>query len=212
MTRVALVLSGQPKFFDGVSYESLKYHFISKYNADVYLHFWWDWNNGEIESSPWSGLTSSITLNSETPHKLLDLYKPKGYLMQEPVKFDNSSYMQRNGPSMFLSMKMAAELVPKGKYDIIVRTRYDMHVIETPDLTSLDMNTFYVPNNCPNSKVCSDNLSISNEERFRQSCSVYDHLSFFKPPFQNETYYHSTVSKFGKIEKRDDILVRRVIK
>ncbi len=38
--KVALCLSGQPRFHSGKSYDSLKREIINKYDTDVFIHSW----------------------------------------------------------------------------------------------------------------------------------------------------------------------------
>ena len=91
-TKVALLFSGQARFFDSESYNSIKKYILDKYNCDTFCHFWWDNGIGlKYECSPWSGF-NEIPMRSDTFKKLYELYKPKSINWDFPLAREKSDF------------------------------------------------------------------------------------------------------------------------
>lgn len=161
--RVAVVFSGQPRCVDGVSYEGFQKCILTKYDVDVYAHFW-----NDVESNKTSGTAAH---NIERFEKL---YSPKAIQIDPPltaeeypldfiqphspipltrdtllgVDSSNWAYWVRNCVSMYTSMGRAYELCKNSgiKYDWIIRTRTDCALLRFPLLEMLDRNHMYAPN------------------------------------------------------------------
>ena len=102
--RVALVLSGQPRFYRSESYESMHRLVIEPYKSDVFFHCWWssDMVGKPYSVAPWTGLrrqeavvtggdaaeaivvTSAVKVEDGLRDKLLALYQPKAYEFEAP--------------------------------------------------------------------------------------------------------------------------------
>ena len=39
--KVAILLSGQPRHFDKETPQNIREHLTSKYDCDIFCHFWW---------------------------------------------------------------------------------------------------------------------------------------------------------------------------
>lgn len=162
--RVALLFSGQPRCIDGLSYQSFLKCMLSKYDVDVYAHFWED-----IESDKSTGRASD---NIELFKKL---YNPKVLQVDPPLRGDefplafiqphspvaltsenicgiqasNWAYWVRNCVSMYTSMDRvysAFESHRTGNYDWIIRTRTDCVLLRCPRLDLLNKRYLYAPN------------------------------------------------------------------
>ena len=108
--RIALVLSGQPRFYASESYVSMRRHLMEPYEAEVFFHCWWSAEDvGKPYSvAPWSGLrkhealpnfpgneatasaapvtiiSSAVQVEGDLPSKLVELYRPKAHEFEAP--------------------------------------------------------------------------------------------------------------------------------
>ncbi len=154
--KIALLFSGQARFFDSEPYESIKKHILDNpnYDCDIYCHFWWD--NGiqlKYECSPWNGW-GELPIRKDTFQKLYDLYKPVSIKWNFPLAREETDFglntIHVNTPynvrSMYTSLQRVYEQFEtvnnlkfdsNSKYDFIVRIRYDTILEEFPDLKEL---------------------------------------------------------------------------
>lgn len=74
--KLAICVSGQPRFVKGKHNISLKRTITDFYDCDFFCHYWWDDSGTKtFESSPWSGL-GDIDVNETTPNNIIELYNP----------------------------------------------------------------------------------------------------------------------------------------
>lgn len=154
--KIALLFSGQARFFDSEPYESIKKHILDNpnYDCEIYCHFWWD--NGiqlKYECSPWNGW-GELPIRKDTYQKLYDLYKPVSIKWNFPLAREETDFglntIHVNTPynvrSMYTSLQRVYEQFEtvnnlkfdsNSKYDFIVRIRYDTILEEFPDLKEL---------------------------------------------------------------------------
>ena len=151
--KTAIVISGLPnKVEEG--YNQFWKSIIEKYNADVYLHFWED---GEYE-------------------KVLSLYNPKKYISEKPLSFINyidiPSTELNNGNanfrqfSMFYGWQEVCKLI-EDDYECVIRGRYNLTGycnLENIDNSKINVSNYH----WPNSKICDDNLYVSNSDLYRK--------------------------------------------
>ncbi len=126
--KIAICLSGQARNFKQ-SYNSLKTHLLDKYDCDVYFHAW---KTPHFESTNFGFGNTQYTLTDNDYNDLIQLYKPKNYIIEKPIVFDASGIKcpiwrqpLNNSLSMFYSIYKSIQLV-EGEYDYIVRTRFDI--------------------------------------------------------------------------------------
>lgn len=185
--KVALCLSGQPRFHSEESYRSLKREILDKYDTDVFIHTIVSSNENFIYPyAPWSGITSKIKISPNVVSELNTLYSPKKMAVEEPKTFPEfykkGDYLSYNMPPMFYSIKYSDDLRKSHeefnnfKYDFVIRARTDTLLSSLPDLSSLDKDTIYVPNNCPNPLVINDNFSICGGEVSDKAYNVFDNI------------------------------------
>ena len=126
--KIAICISGQARNFKQ-SYNSLKTYLLDKYNCDVYFH---TWKTTNFESTNFGFGNSQYSLTDNDYNDLIQLYKPKNYIIEKPIIFDASGIKcpiwrqpLNNSLSMFYSIYKSTQLV-EDKYDYIVRTRFDI--------------------------------------------------------------------------------------
>lgn len=155
--KLALIFSGQPRFYNSKSYNSIKEKILDVYDCDVFCHFWWDGKGeGEYFPSHWNKL-GPIKMDSNTEENLKKMYNPVRIqydfpLDKEPIDSNrhNPSHPATgyNLRSMYTSMKRAYKLYEENKkdYDFIVRLRYDFFIEKFPDLNSYTSNDLILVN------------------------------------------------------------------
>lgn len=127
--KIAISISGQPRNFKE-SYNSLKKHFLDKYDCDIYFHSWKTLN---FESTNFGGGNHKYNLDENSYTELIELYNPKKYILEQPIVFEASNYKcpiwrqpLNNTLSMFYSIYKSFQLI-EDKYDYIIRTRFDIN-------------------------------------------------------------------------------------
>jgi hypothetical protein len=127
--KIAICISGQPRNFKQ-SYESLKTYFLDKYDCDIYFH---TWKTDSFESTNFGFGNSKYSLTSDDYNELIQLYKPKNYISENPIVFDSSGYKcpiwrqpLNNTLSMFYSIYRSFQLIEEN-YDYVIRTRFDIN-------------------------------------------------------------------------------------
>ena len=183
--KIALIISGQPRFYKSESYRSIRKNILNKYDTDVYFHTWR--NNKPYEVAPWSEINTQIVIENSFESELIFLYNPKNYIIEDQKEFPeisniindkiltnhhNYNYSSKNMPSMFYSLEKSYELVINSNiiYDWIIRLRFDTIVPDDlPDLNNFKSGKcIYIPNNCPSTNKdggysrYNDNFSITN--------------------------------------------------
>jgi hypothetical protein len=166
--RVALCLSGQPRFHNGKSYLSIKKFILDKYNVDVFIHSWVSKDKNFVYPvASWTGI-KKLVIEENIHDELVQLYSPKKILIEEPrlfPEYDKGTYFTKNIPSIFFTMKMADKLRQEYevqnniKYDWVIRARTDTLLESFPEIEKLSKNKLYIPNGFP-FHVYQDNFSI----------------------------------------------------
>ena len=154
--KIALCLSGQPRNYE-LGYQELKKWFLDKYDIDVYLHAWKYTSNIETGHNFTASKTYSFT--EQDYQNLLELYKPKSWIFQYPIPFDDTdirgvplNYKLSNILSAAYSIRTCFNLLNNfdTKYDLVIRTRFDLQFTDyispecifLKDLSLLDPNKF----------------------------------------------------------------------
>jgi len=86
MSKVALCISGQPRCALE-TYNLIYENIILPNNADVFIHMNFDSNNPYIEKS--HADSGKCNLSSDIDKRLIELYKPKCFLVEKPKLFGN---------------------------------------------------------------------------------------------------------------------------
>jgi hypothetical protein len=157
--KVALLFSGQARFFDSESYISIKKFILDKYDCDTFCHFWWDNGVGlRYECSPWNGW-NEIPIRSDTFKKINEIYNPKSMKWDFPLARENIDFgyntIHMNTPyhvrSMYTSLQRVYQLFHEyvlktnTHYDFVIRIRYDTIITAFPNLNEINNQKLYVP-------------------------------------------------------------------
>jgi len=159
--KTALLISGLPRNVEE-GYNQYFSKIITKYEADVYLHYWKDDEYKEV----------------------LKYYNPKNYIELEPFSFEpyKQGVQSLNDPQarpdsrysvsgnfyslpMFYGWQSVFNLIdPKVEYDCIIRSRYDLSSDNIPNIQNLDLSKLNISNyHWSNNEVIDDNLLITNQ-------------------------------------------------
>jgi len=205
--KVAIVLRGQPRNFR-VGYEHLQREIISKYDADVFAHCWWDESFVGQNYSTAPQAPKNYIAEENLPEKLKDLYNFKKVKYEKPktfkpkkrykIKFEhdhdqlynvlNSVYYSQN---KVLSLLKEYEEENDFEYDWVINTRYDIGIFKPfPNLNKLDRNKIYVDNYHKNRKyIFNDNLWIFGKHKYafidlyEKFDEVYNKMIYFPPEY-----------------------------
>jgi hypothetical protein len=178
-TKIALCLSGQLRFIEEGYYRNIFPFILHENDIDVFIHTWAvdDDQNGKPYINGGNHLMGGPVDKS---HMLdvFNLYNPVRYLIQKQVPFSNDKYSDRLMPgikshnlfSMFYSiyksneLKRQHELENDFKYDIVVRSRFDIKLDKKIDF-SLNTSKLQIPFNCFDpSNGYVDGIGYSNSE------------------------------------------------
>lgn len=165
--KTAIVITGLPRKVK-LGYNSFWKKIIEKYNPDIYLHFWEDYEHELV----------------------LDLYKPTKYVCEKPFSF--KKYTENTIPEIrYTQMQPVFEVIGversfpmyygwqsgsrllEGEYDCVIKGRFDLNGyvnFDNIDFTKINLNT---RDDSKFGFICEDNLFISNSTNFKK---VYDNI------------------------------------
>jgi hypothetical protein len=167
------------------SYEYLEKN-ILKENVDIFLHGWDD--------------------DPNQSQKLLDLYKPKKFILEKQIEFDhpyqhynfvpdglwNTKDYLNSDYSRFYSIKKSIELVDDD-YDLVLLTRYDTIFFQVFPFESMSSQNFYVSHWSHNNYGLGfqDAWFISGLEIMRKWSLIFDRLDeYFEMGSQYIEFLH----------------------
>ncbi len=183
--KVALLFSGQPRFVNSVSYQTIKKHLLDLYDCDVYCHCWF---SGEpMPTAPWSGLKQFVCDGNEID-QIINLYKPIGFEYDLPIIKNGPEHLVQehthsyNLSSMYKSMKRVYEVYEKYKkrdYDVLIRIRYDLYLERLPDLNQLEKNCTFTIHHHQHKAYANNIILSTNPSDFKLLMNIYDKLDEF---------------------------------
>ena len=154
--KIAVCISGQPRNYEQGYYE-LKKWFLDKYDCDVYFHTWKDTQSSFTLSHNFTE-THQYTFTEKDYDRILELYKPKDYIFQKPIPFDNGKIIGDLGigmntiMSIFYSIQQSFNLAKNSgiEYDLVIRYRFDLQFTDyvspkclfLKDLTQINPDKF----------------------------------------------------------------------
>lgn len=175
MTKVALFISGQPRFVDSISYKYIKQNILDKYDCDVFCHTWFDTEH-TMSTAPWSGL-NAFKCKGDEIELINTLYSPKAFTYDLPLKneeIDTSHFKYVENPktpynlvSMYTSMQRCFQNFMNYyngnplEYDIYIRLRYDVIPTIIPQLDTLEKGMTYFVHHHGDRPVLANNMFIS---------------------------------------------------
>lgn len=196
MKRIAICISGQPRFFKecGKQLNTLISQLDSK--IDIFIHAWN--TTGEYSSSSWA---PTVKGEGDLYNKIKKLYKPKSLFVeqQKDQLFTlQTSRLKKNTSaetfiqaSMFYSIYIAGllrreyEQKNQIKYDYVIRTRFDHFPcsIKGHFITKLKNNHVYFPDLILNKKVVCDYWMVGVPDVMEEVENCY--FTMFRKNFLN---------------------------
>jgi len=192
--RIAVCLSGQPRFLEK-GYRQIFENIISKNdNVDFFIHTWWDNDLSAI------GSNREYTYKSNSLELIMEYYKPILMLNEPQIIFntyndvDYETIKHISPYSMFYSVKVANDLKSfyekknKFKYDVVIRCRFDV-LIERFDIDLSDIDLSYIYTDSVGDEDAgfpNDQLAVSNSKNMDYYCSLYDKIDdYYNEGFKN---------------------------
>ncbi len=197
--RIALCLYGQPRNAVNMS----QYHFqniINPNNCDVFIHSWYDPENRSFgKQAP--GHQHRVA-DENIDKKLIEIYKPKKYLIEKPMSFSNSNmfltednirqcfdygltipdfdkYRVNAAYSVWYSVHMCSvlkELYAKQNnftYDAVISMRFDVCPDRPIKVENFDLSKYnYQDLNQPHEMI-SDWFGMSNNENMNTYANLF---------------------------------------
>ncbi len=196
LPRVALCLSGQPRFFDKAS-SYFEKSVLSKFNCDVFLHTWFDESKvGQPYSCAAWNANSSDHYRQDTISKLYEAYQPVSFVIEPehdvfPTPRKIELYETKNTTettanitfSMFYSICKSLELAFEHeaknnfKYDCVIRSRFDCAVdCDKLDFSNLEKNTIYFNDCIANARVMSDYFNFGTSDSMKTYSEIFKNI------------------------------------
>lgn len=189
--KIALCLSGQLRFVERGFNEVIHPYILHDNSIDVFIHAW-DINT-QVGTKFLAGDIHPIgdIITADLIDQTLHLYQPITYKIEHQLEFPildwNSNHMpgfySKNVYSMFYSiyqsnkLKCDHELKNNFKYDLVIRSRFDVKLDSAIDFINLDKNVITTPIGCfdtANGYV--DCFAIANSTNMNIYSDVYNHL------------------------------------
>lgn len=174
--KIAVCISGQPRAY-AQGYEYMKRNLLDHYDCDIFIHTW-----------------KNKVYNTDD---VIDLYNPKLYEVDYPIDKGKYDLLFPNTPnpkgwpptatvSMFYSMFQSLILksnyeIENGKYDWVVKTRFDYAINGVIPFEQLDKNRLYIPN-CrmtPLRDFGNDQFAFGSNGIMTDYMSTYLYLRFY---------------------------------
>ncbi len=216
--KVAIFLSGQPRYLYGKSYNSFKKHLLDKYDCSFFCHYWYD--EGKIMcQTDWSAFgiyRPQLTYDNNIENDIKNLYKPIAYQYDLPLekdsiiqKYKTFNYTTPLSPynlfSYYKSMRLCANVYEQNKdknYDFFVKIRYDGIIDAFPDLNNFEYDDkSLIIANLHNHNALDNNTVISKDEyiflTFMKIHDYFDILSDISIKLNDEEF----VYEFCKIKQ-----------
>ena len=170
--KIALCLSGQPRSFEK-GYEYHKKNLLDHYDVDTYIHTW----------------------KCDEAKDYIELYKPTGALVEEPLREDydnryiNTPNIEKHPPRFTVSMlysmhkscelKVKTEIQNKKRYDWVIKSRPDYALNVVIPFKDLDSNKIYIPN-CrmvPEKDFGNDQFAFGSSEVMNKRMTIYMNMN-----------------------------------
>lgn len=197
--KIALAFYGQPRFICPKTFDSVRKHFLDKYDCDVYAHFWFSDDPSVLhETAPWSKL-GSIHFSSDTITLFKTFYKPVSMRLDPPMvdnpdlfKRYTKAHSKRSGyiiTSSYTSRKYVYELIQNPEqYDFIVWMRSDTVYVRTPDFSLLDKSSIHRFIQDYTRQIFNDGFLVTPPAYAKQLFSMIDLFDTF---YNNGIFYNS---------------------
>ena len=150
--KVAICFAGQPRNISQKMYNNLYDKILSKYDCDIYAHFWYDEEKNTMgKASHWVE-QKHLHVSNNLKDTFEKIYKPKKVVYEKPLEenvTDGNNYAYKGVTyilkSLYTSIKKVIDLIDDiHKYDYIIRLRTDLTIIDIPELLKTDKNIIHV--------------------------------------------------------------------
>lgn len=195
--RIAVCLSGQPRFLEK-GYRQIFENIISKNdNIDFFIHTWWDKNNSEESIKGYNGdklddfgKVRKCHYTSNTLEMIMRYYSPIIMMNEPQIYFDTPkdvNYETMNPQSLYSmlysikisnDLKKAYELKSGFKYDIVIRSRFDIIFEKLDiDLSTIDYSKVYTDE--VGDGFSNDQFAISSSDTMDYYSNLFDMLDVY---------------------------------
>lgn len=194
--KIAICISGQPRNLNK-SYPGIKEKLLDPYSPDVFIHTWYNKEDiGTNRVNSW-GHKIEENLNQFTLSNIFEKYNPKKFKIENqinfclPLELQDTNY-HFNMTSMLYSMNEANNLKKQYeaennfKYDVVIRTRFDLNILDELNILSLDLNNkIHCLNDCSHYNGVNDQFAIGNSQNMDIFNSSYNIISEFIDDYKN---------------------------
>jgi len=190
--KVALCLSGQPRFLETCYNNSMKPYILDAFSPDVFIHTWETSNMVGDHFINGYGDKMGEPISEDLTERMLTLYQPTKYIIEPQIQFDSSKWGGRlmtsiksdHLQSMFCSIYKSNELKKRHEqennfvYDWVIRIRFDMAIPSGPlRLTELDNTHLWVATGCFDSQNgYLDSVGYSSSKIIDIYSDTFNHL------------------------------------
>lgn len=165
--KVALCISGQPRSV-ALVFPAIYENVLVPNNPDVYIHSWIDDNIKGKQPVAAGGHVASDTIPHNIDDIILNLYKPKDYLFESQIEFDEKKYNDRKLPSIRpkysisqrYSIMRSIQLTGETEYDAIIRMRFDWKIHNKIQVSTLPLDMITAPNDAPHMHMLRNGISL----------------------------------------------------
>ncbi len=235
--KVAVCISGQMRSFEKC-YSNIYENIIKPNNADVFIHTWYDENNLRIEGV--DPKRHNIYYEKGDDVKVIDLYKPKSYLIETPIYFRNPNikipekYIERiktmrqnnikdesihHSYSMFYSIFKCNQIKEEYSYknniyyDCVIKIRFDIRPTEPLLCLNYDMNYIYYAEINQPDELISDWINMGSTEIMNIYSSTFLHLEYLNnfKYFKKEQRINNTCYPSDECSWGNEHLIRDIM-
>jgi len=174
--RVALLLSGK---FRGsyIPFNYLEKNLISKYNPDIFINYnYKNENDMECDESELVSIYNPKSINfTKTPDIVFDKIKSvDGYQVADESSV-SSVFNMWWGIYQANQLKSNYEEQNGFKYDVVIRTRFDIEILEEVELRNWN-NSLFIPMGSDHRDGFNDLLAYGKSHTMDYYCSNFNHL------------------------------------
>jgi len=192
MKKIALCISGQPRFVEQGYEEVLKPYVLDGNKVDVFIHSWIP--DEEQIGKPFinaGGHPMGKGVEKDIFDTIFKLYKPTRTFYEKQRFFEFGKYAERTLPyirsdylfSMFYSIWRSNNIlndyvIETGiNYDWVIRSRFDVKLNNKVDF-SLDNSSIFIPNGCWSDEGYVDCFAYSSKQNMDLYCNLYNNIDF----------------------------------
>tara|TARA_R110000796_G_scaffold85872_1_gene186081 strand:+ start:1038 stop:1706 length:669 start_codon:yes stop_codon:yes gene_type:complete len=183
--KIALCFYGEARHVV-LCYDKIYENLIKNNDVDVFIHTWRnkDFSDAlEIYNPISFHVSSPMTFNFKKKH-------PVNYYNCLPQAYSISSVRK---------LKMDYELENNFKYDIVIKTRFDLMPLNTIDFSKIPLDKINVcSQRQPNSRWFDDNLTITNSILFDKLFDMFNHIDEYLTLKNAQDYNTPGIEFFGE--------------